>query len=501
MYIDGSAHIGEVRVSTGIAGLDSILGGGLPKHRLYLVQGDPGVGKTTLALQFLMAGAAAGERVLYITLSESRLEIEEVADSHGWSFQNVEVCEYTPEDLLEEQRTNTVFHSSEVELCEMIKKLLTAVDRSNPSRVVFDSLSELMLLASEPLRYRREIMYLKQYFANRNCTVLLLDDLTANGGDRQLHSLCHGVISLEDHLQDYGPARNRLRVSKLRGVNFKGGYHDYVIKTGGVEVFPRLVAADHRAEPSSTQYSSGIRQLDKLLGGGLDSGASVALIGPSGSGKSTIATKFVHTACDTGHSTAIFMFEESKATLYKRSSGLGMDLRPFVDNGLLKLHSIDPAEVAPTQFTQMVKAAVEIDNVSLIVVDSLNGFMHAMPGERNLILLVHEMLSYLSQKDVTCIFIVAQQGILATSQSPILDISYIADTVIQFRYFEHSGNVRQAISVFKRRSGEHERSIRELTIGGPDGIAISEPLRNFRGLLTGVPMEETPISGAPAVLE
>lgn len=480
----------DSRASSGIAGLDDILGGGFPRNRLYLVQGDPGAGKTTLALQFLMAGADRGERVLYVSLSESREEILQVAASHGWNMDNVDIHEYTPGDQLQEQLPTTVFHPAEMELGETVRGLLDAVEQAQPQRAVFDSLSELMLLASDPLRYRREILSLKHYFAGRDCTVMLLDDLTTGGGDRQLHSLCHGVLALSDSTQDYGAARNRIRVTKLRGVRFRGGYHDYVIRTGGLEVFPRLVANEFASDFAAKQIESGVSELDALLGGGLDVGTSTLLLGPSGCGKSTIATRYVMAAVEAGEKAAMFLFEESPAVLFQRSKSLSMDLQEYVKSGLLSIQSIDPAELAPNEFVKHVQDAVEKDGARTIVIDSLNGYLNAMPGERYLFLQLHEMLTYLAKHAVTTILVSSQQGMLASAPAPGLDVSYIADTVILFRYFEHAGSVRQALSVMKRRSGAHERTIRELTLGGEAGIAISEPLRGFRGILSGVPIYE-----------
>jgi circadian clock protein KaiC len=338
------------RALTGIAGLDDVLGGGLPRNRLYLVQGDPGVGKTTLGLQFLRAGVARGERVLYVTLSESREEIEDVVRSHGWQLEGIDVHEHTPGDQIRQQTHTSIFHPAEVELGDTVRSLLDVVEQIQPSRVVFDSLSELRLLASEPLRYRREILSLKQYFAGRKCTVLLLDDRTTDAGDRQLQSLCHGVLQLESEIPDYGEDRRRVRVTKLRGIRFRGGYHDYNIHTGGLEVYPRLVASEHRTEFVGGQFASGIAELDTLVSGGPDRGTNVALIGPSGSGKSVIATRFLFSAAERGETVALFLFEETLPVLFERSKGLGMDLMSHVKSGRMRIQTIDPAELAPNEF-------------------------------------------------------------------------------------------------------------------------------------------------------
>ncbi|BDI34034.1 circadian clock protein KaiC [Capsulimonas corticalis] len=475
------------RAASGIVGLDDVLGGGFPRNRLYLLQGDPGVGKTTLAMQFLLEGARRGERVLYVTLSESLEEIQDVVQSHGWSLDGVDIHEFSQEDQLSAQTQSTVFHPAELELGETMRTLLGIVERVQPSRVVFDSLSELRLLAADSLRYRREILSLKHYFVGRKSTVLLLDDRTTDAGDRQLQSLCHGVVALDNTVPEYGVERYRVRITKMRGVRFRGGYHDYVIRTGGLDVYPRLVAAEHKSEFINEPISSGVKALDDLLGGGLDRGASIALMGPSGCGKSTIATRYIVSAAQRGENAAMFLFEETPATLFQRSRLLHMDLKPYVDNGCVAIHSIDPAELAPNEFIQRVRDAVEKGGARIVLIDSLNGYLNAMPGERYLILQLHELLTYLSQQGVTTLLITAQAGMMAAAAVPGLDISYIADTALLFRYFEYGGAIKKALSVFKRRSGQHEQTIRELILGGEPGICISEPLTQFRGLLTGVP--------------
>jgi circadian clock protein KaiC len=484
------------RASTGIEGLDDVLGGGFPRNRLFLVQGDPGVGKTTLAMQFLLEGARQGERVLYVTLSESLEEIRDVVHSHAWSLDGVDIYEFSQEDQLSAQSQSTIFHPAEVELGETMRLLLEVVERVQPARVVFDSLSELRLLAHDSLRYRREILSLKHYFAGRKCTVLLLDDRTTDAGDRQLQSLCHGVVALDNTVPEYGVERYRIRITKMRGVRFRGGYHDYIIRTGGLDVYPRLVAAEHKTEFINNPIASGIQALDDLLGGGLDRGASIALMGPSGCGKSTTATRYIVAAAERGENSAMFLFEETPATLFQRSRLLHMDLKPHVDNGCVEIQSIDPAELAPNEFIQRVRDSVEKGGAKIVLIDSLNGYLNAMPGERYLILQLHELLTYLSQQGVTTLLITAQAGMMAAAPVPGLDISYIADTALLFRYFEFGGAIKKAISVFKRRSGSHEQTIRELTLGGDAGITISEPLTQFRGLLTGVPTFEGPMEAS-----
>jgi len=477
------------RASTNIDGLDDILGGGLPRNRLYLVQGDPGVGKTTLSLQFLLNGIAQGERVMYVTLSETIEEIEGVAQSHGWSLEGIALHEHSAGDQLQSDAQHTIFHASEVDLTETITGLMDAIDQIRPSRIVFDSLSELRLLAGDPLRYRREILSLKHHFAGQSCTVMLLDDLTSGTGDLQLQSLCHGVILLEQTSPVYGSDQRRLRVTKMRGLQFRSGYHDFAVRTGGLQVYPRLVAAEHRAVFTAEMDSTGIKELDALLGGGLDRGASAAFLGPSGSGKSTIASRVVMSTVERGDRAAIYSFDESPAMLYARSAGLGINLMPHIESGSITVQAIDPSELMPGEFVHNVRQAVE-NGVKTVVIDSLTGYLNAMPEERAMMLVLHELLTYLGQRGVTSILIMTQHGMMGSGMSSVVDISYLSDTVLLFRYFEHAGEVRQAISVFKRRGGAHERSIREMTLGGPGGVTIGEPLRQFRGVFTGVPVYE-----------
>jgi circadian clock protein KaiC len=474
------------RARTGIPGLDDILGGGLPRNRLYLVQGDPGVGKTTLGLQFLREGVANGETCMYVTLSETVEEIEGVAASHGWSLDGIRVHEHSAGEQLEAH--HTIFYASEVDLTETMGKLLTAVDEVRPTRIVFDSLSELRLLAGDVLRYRREILALKQHFAGGKCTVMLLDDRTSDAGDRQLQSLCHGVLLLEQDAPSYGADHRRLRVTKMRGLQFRSGFHDFAVRTGGLDVYPRLIAAEHRSELPTEIVSSGIEELDRLLGGGLDRGASTVLLGPSGSGKSTVATQFAVAAAGRGQSTAMYCFDESPAMLFARSKGLGIDLQKHVESGLITVQPIDPSELMAGEFVHLVREAVENTGVQMVVIDSLTGYLNAMPEERSLMLVLHELLTYLGQKGVTSFLIMTQHGMVGTNMSTTVDISYLADTVLLFRFFEHAGEVRQALSVFKRRGGAHERSIREMSLGAPKGIILGQPLRQFRGVLTGVPL-------------
>jgi circadian clock protein KaiC len=486
----------SLRLSTGIAGLDQILGGGLPRHRLHLLQGDPGTGKTTLALQFLLEGARRGESALYVSLSETEEEIREVAQSHGWSLDGLALHELAslPASLRGDDE-NTLFHASEVELRETMALLLAEVDRVRPARVVFDSLSELRLMAQSPLRYRRQILALKQFFAGRKCTVLLLDDRTSEPDDLQLQSLAHGVVLLEQSAPSFGPARRLLRVQKMRGVRFVDGYHDIQITTGGIVVHPRLVAREHDRRPVGPQLRSGLPALDALLGGGLDRGTSTLLIGPAGVGKSAIAAKFAQAATVAGEHAILFTFEESTETLFTRSAGLGMDLRPQVEAGRLLVRGFDPAEVSPGEFTYAVVAAVEERDAAVVVIDSLNGYLHAMPDERFLALHMHELLAYLARRGVATLLLTAQHGLIGPTMRSPVDVSYLADNVLLFRFFEAQGRVRRAISVTKRRRGPHEDTIRELSMHH-GGIAVGDALTEFQGVLTGVPR----YSGSPGRL-
>jgi circadian clock protein KaiC len=475
------------RLTTGNSGLDSILEGGFPAHRLYLVEGDPGTGKTTLALRFLLEGAARGEPVLYITLSETRDEITDVAASHGWSLDGINLYELIPsEESLKADTQYTIFHPSEVEFGETTTAVLDEVERIQPRRVVFDSLSEMRLLARDPLRYRRQILALKQYFAGRQCTVLLLDDRTATASDLQVRSIAHGVIELEQLALDYGAERRRLRVVKLRGSRYRGGFHDFRIETGGVVVYPRLVAAEHRQEFAPEMITSGVAELDALLGGGLDRGTSTLILGPAGSGKSSIAAQFAATAAERGERAASFLFDEGVGTYLSRASGLGREMRALVEAGRMSIQQIDPAELSPGEFANFVRNSVDRDGARVVVIDSLNGYLQAMPDERFLTVQMHELLTYLNQQGVVTLLVMAQHGFMGTNMGTPVDVSYLADTVLMLRFFEARGEVRRAISVVKKRTGYHENTIREMRMSG-GGIAVGEPLKDFQGVLTGVP--------------
>lgn len=483
---------GAQTTGTGIAGLDDILRGGLPPNRVYLIQGDPGSGKTTLGLQFLLEGVRVGEVPMYISLSESRDEVNSVARSHGWSLDGIHLFEMqVGQQEYSEAAENTLFEPSEVELREVMQRLLTEIDRVKATRVVFDSLSELRLLAQHPLRYRRQILMLKQFFSGRHSTVLFLDDRTAPEEDRQLQSVVHGVLMLEMVPSEYGNERRRLRVVKLRGMAPRGGYHDFAIRTGGLEVFPRLVAAEYPpAGGVPDTLPSGVHQLDQLLGGGIDRGTATLVIGPAGSGKSSLAMKYALSAAQRGEHVELFAFDERLQTLLLRARGLGMDLDGAIDAGRMVLTQVDPAEMGPGEFVSSVSRSVKDRGARVVVIDSINGYLNAMPEERTLALQLHELLSVLNQSNVTTIMVMAQHGLLGPSMQSPIDISYLADTVVMLRYFEAAGAVRKAISVIKKRSGSHEDTIREFRMGTPDGITVGKPLAGFRGVLTGVPTYE-----------
>jgi circadian clock protein KaiC len=482
----------ELVAQTGIDGLDDILKGGLARGHVYLVEGIPGSGKTTLSMQFLIEGLKRGESVLYITLSETAEELHAVARSHGWSLDGVAIRELLPdEDALESHQQYTMYHPSEVELASTTKTIIEDVKERKPVRVVVDSLSELRLLAGNPLRYRRQLLALKQYFSGRQCTVILLDDMTAADHDRHVQSIVHGVIFLQHLSPEYGAERRRVRIIKYRGREFRGGYHDYLIKKGGLVVFPRLVAAESRQSMVGEKLGSGLREFDDLLGGGIEEGTSTLVVGGAGTGKSTLAAQFCATAAKRGQKSVIFMFDESPNTLFTRCAGLNINLLQHVADGLVRLVQVDPAELSPGELAFNVCQAVERDGVRIVVIDSLNGYLNAMPEERFLTIQLHELLMFLSQHGVASLLIGAHHGVIGANMQMPVDASYLADAVILLRYFEARGEVRQAISIVKKRGGVHERTIREF--GMTDGaIKVGAPLREFRGVLTGVPVYEGP---------
>ncbi|WP_448661480.1 ATPase domain-containing protein [Sphingomonas sp. CJ20] len=471
---------------TGVEGLDDILAGGLTRGRVFLLEGSPGTGKTTIATQFLMEGAARGEKCLYVTLSETEDEMRESAASHGWDLSGVELFELVPpESLLDEHQQQSLLYSSDLELGETTRRIFEAFERVQPSRVVLDSLSEVRLLAQSSLRYRRQILALKHFFSTQNATVLMLDDLTAEAADKTVHSVAHGVIRLEELSPEYGPERRRARIIKYRGRRFRGGFHDFVIAPGGVRVFPRLVSAEHKTRFDRAMVKSDSPELDALLGGGIERGSSVLVLGPAGTGKSLLSLTFVASAVARGERAAMFVFDEEVGLFFDRALGLGIDMQAMVDAGSLFIEQVDAAELSPGEFSQRVRSRVEQHDVRTIVIDSLNGFQAAMPEENALILHMHELLQYLNRKGATTFLTVAQHGLVGDMKAPV-DVTYLADTVVLLRYFEAAGRVRRAISVIKKRTGAHEDTIREYRIGRT-GVRLGEPLVGFQGVLRGVP--------------
>jgi len=481
--------------SFGVAGMDQILHAGLPRNRMYLIQGDPGSGKTTLALQFLLEGVKRNEPGLYITLSETSEELSSVALSHGWDLSGVTTFELAAiEESLKLQNHQSVFPPGEVDLTQTTEKLLAICEETQPLRVVIDSCAELRLLAQNALRYRRQILAFKQYFAGRQCTVLLLDDRTSEIADLQLQSLAHGVIELEQRLPEYGSERRRLRIAKLRGVNFQGGYHDFHILSGGLVVHPR-VSGETDFQPNEVKlFKSNIRDLDQLLGEGLERGTSTLLLGPAGSGKSTFALHYMNAAAEAGEKAVFYSFEEGPTTFFRRATSIGLDIAKHQKSGKIELTMMNPASLSSGAFTQHVKDAVEKNNASMVVIDSLNGYLNSVADEKFMSVYLRDLLNFLARRQVITLLVVAQHGMVGNMQSPI-DVSYLADSVILFRYFEFQGHIRKAVSVLKKRGGAHETSIRELSIG-PDGMKVGPPLETFHGVLTGVPQ----FRGDPASL-
>jgi circadian clock protein KaiC len=473
----------QARASTGIAGLDDVLGGGLPTNHLYLVEGDPGSGKTTLGLQFLLQGVRDGERGLYVTLSETADELRTVAASHGWDLQGIELFELLSNEGLGPESEQSILHPSEIELGETVRGVISAVERIKPKRVVFDSLSEMRLLAQNQLRYRRQVLALKKFFADQGCTVLLLDDRTSRDGDAQLHSVAHGVINLEQSVDQYGPERRRLRVIKMRGIKFRGGDHDFVLDTGGLSVFPRLVAAEHRLPQRTEVVSTGIAKLDALLGGGLACGSNTLFVGPSGVGKTTTAMACVLAALRRGQKASYYLFDEGLATLVIRAKALGMDVQEYIAGGQLEVMPLDPAEVTPGEFAQMVRHAVET-GAGAVVIDSLNAYLQAMAGSKHLMLQMHELLTYLNHMNVVTILVLGQHGLLGEMRTEV-DMSYLSDAIVLFRFFEARGQLLKAVSVVKSRTNAHEQTIREFRMG-PQGVEVGQALTDFEGVLTGI---------------
>lgn len=475
-------------VETGIAGLDSILHGGLPRGQLYLVEGAPGAGKTTLAMQFLLEGSRRGERGLYVTLSETRGELESVAASHGWGLDGITIQEvHHGLGATSGDDRYTVFHPSEVELAETTNRILALVEAERPSRVVIDPLSELRLLADELFRYRRELLRIKQFFLARDCTLLLLDDCPVRVGDSSSHTMVHGVIELEQVPLEYGAERRRLRVSKVRAASYTGGYHDFVIVRGGLTVFPRLVASEHRSEFEVAPVTSGMPGFDSLLGGGLDRGTTTLFTGPAGTGKSSAAMKIAIAAAERGERAAVFAFEEDLGIVLRRGRALSERLKEHMGSGRILFRHTDPAEMSPGEFASVVRDVVQRNEARVVVVDSLNGYLNAMPEERFLTAQLHELLGFLNNQGVVTVLVLALPGLVGTGGQPPLDVSYLTDVVVMFRHFESSGAIHTAVSVLKKRTGSHERTIRELRFSA-NGLAVGEALTEFRGVLTGVPM-------------
>jgi circadian clock protein KaiC len=490
----------DLNAATGIGGLDDILGGGLERRRLFLVEGNPGTGKTTIATQFLLRGAAMGERCLYITLSETEEELRAGAASHGWDLSNLSIFELTPpEALLDEDQQQSLLYSSDLELGETTRRIFDAVGDASPALVVLDSLSEIRLLAQGSLRYRRQILAMKHYFARLGITVLMLDDLTTDHNDKTVHSIAHAVLRLEEMTPDYGAERRRLRVVKYRGRTVRGGYHDFAIHADGVRVFPRLVSAEHRGSVAREVVPTELAPLDALLGGGIDRGSSVLVLGPAGTGKSLLTLSFVKRAAMRGETAAVFVFDEERGLMFERARGLGINLQAMIDAGRLTVEQVDAAELTPGEFSERVRHCVDARGAQTVVIDSLNGYEAAMPGERALVLHMHELLQFLNRRGATTFLTVAQHGLVGDMTTPV-DVTYLSDTVILLRYFEALGRVRRAISVVKKRTGAHEDTIREFRITS-EGIAIGEPLTDFQGVLRGVPtfMGDVPalMSNAP----
>ncbi|WP_296598298.1 ATPase domain-containing protein [Phenylobacterium sp.] len=472
--------------ATGIPGLDDILAGGLKRSRVFLIEGSPGTGKTTAAMSFLLAGRDAGEKTLYVTLSETEDELRDTAASHGWDLDGIDVFELTPpENLLDEHQQQSLLYSSDLELGETTRLILEAVEKNKPARVVIDSLSEIRLLAQGSLRYRRQVLALKHYFAKHGATVVLLDDLTAEVSDKTVHSVAHGVVRLEELAPEYGAERRRIRVTKYRGRHFRGGYHDFTIRTGGLEVFPRLVSSEHRTRFERAPLKSDILGMDELLGGGVERGTSCLVLGPAGTGKSLLTLLFAVAAVRRGERAALFIFDEEVGLFIERTRQFGIDLESLRASGDLIIEQVDAAELSPGEFTSRVRECVASSGARTVVLDSLNGYQAAMPEEHFLLLHMHELLQYLNRQGATTFLTVAQHGLVGEMRSPV-DVTYLADTVLLLRYFEAMGQVRRAISVMKKRAGLHERTIREYDIDS-SGIRLGEPLREFQGVLRGVP--------------
>lgn len=482
-------------VSTGVPGLDAILNGGLLRGGFYLVQGDPGSGKTTVALQFARACVARGESILYISVTESVRDLELTARSHNWSLKGIAVCDLSQANT-DADEPSTLFHTAEVQLGETTRTILAEISRVNPQNVVFDGVGELRMLAGDAFTYRRQMLALKHHMEENNTTVVLLDDRTNRFGEIQPETVVGGSIVLEKTIPGYGGARRRLHVSKVRGADFRSGYHDYEIAyEQGMVVHPRLFNTENEAGYAREIFTSGIPNLDKMLGGGVPSGTTTLLLGPAGVGKSTLAMQFVGTALEKGYPAAIYTFDEVLDTFFARTENLCCPpIRKYVADGLLLARQVNPAELTPGAFAHEVRRAVREDGVRIVVIDSLNGYISAMPDERLLQTHLHELFAYLNELGILSIMVVAQHG-LVFAESGHIDVSYLSDTALLLRYFEANGEILQTVGVFKKRTGQHERTLRQLQIS-PEGLSVGEPLRKFRGILTGVPQYD----GAEAML-
>jgi circadian clock protein KaiC len=486
----------DKRISSGIEELDYILGGGFPANRLFLIEGAPGSGKTTLALQFLLAGAKNSETGLYVTFSESDDEIRSVADSHGWNMEGIHLQELsTLGDRLRSEEQYTVFQPADVELSETTQRVIDEVRRLSPKRVVIDSLSEIRLVARDPLRYRRQILALKDILSQCDCTVLFLEDHTLGNPDLLLQSVAHGVVLLDKAQSEYGGIRRKLQITKMRGGPSLEGMHDFAIRPGGLQVFRRLVAGDSVSSGKQAKHhldggDGGLKtknaELDLLVGGSMRWGTGVVLAGPAGTGKSTLGIQIISAAAQEGYKTCAFLFDEARATYTERAANVSLDLSGHIESGQVQVHQVDPNELSPGEFAYRVRKQVEEQGVRVVVIDSLNGYLTAMTSERFLLAQLHELLAFLNAHSVLTIMTTAQHGMLNNEDATSFELTYLADVVVYLRYFEAGGRVRKAISVIKNRLSAHETSIREFKITGK-GLEIGAPLRNFEGTLSGTP--------------
>lgn len=475
-------------VPTGVPGLDDILRGGLPRGHLYLVEGDAGAGKTTLGLQFLLEGKRRGEKTLWLSLSETEAQLRGTSDSHGWDLAGIEIRNLTQSGDGVPDSQYSFFSPADIELNDITKAVMEVIEQVNPSRVVFDPFSDVKLLARDPLRYRRQVLQLREFFVRRKNTVLLIQERTseATSRDPSAEGVVQGIFALYQSSPDFGRQRRRLRVHKLRGVDFREGFHDVAIQTGGMRVYPRLVAAEHAEPPNREEVSTGLPGLDAMMGGGLDRGASLLILGPAGVGKSTLGSQFAVTAVGRGEKAAIYLFDETERAFVARGEGLRMGVEKLMKEGSLQVCQVDPAEFTPGEFAHDVRRAVEEGGVKLVVIDSLNGYLNGMPDERHLSMHLHELLTYLSYRNVVTVLTMSQHGFMGESIHTPIDVSYLADAALLLRYFEAGGAVRRAASVMKRRCGPHEVHIREMTVA-PSGVRIGQVLTEFRGVLTGQP--------------